>query len=132
VTALLGGHIDVAASPPSVMLPHVKAGRARFLAVASERRLSGELATVPTWKELGIQAVASNWRSVVGPRGMSEPQVHYWDDVFGRLARLPEWKQDLEAKLVENTYLNSRDTRKLMDAQHAELTAVLAELGMVK
>ncbi len=79
VAALLGGHIDVTASPPSVMLQHVKAGRARFLAVASDRRLSGELATVPTWRELGIHAIASNWRSIIGPRGMSEEQVRYWE-----------------------------------------------------
>lgn len=132
ITALLGGHIDVAASPGSGVVAHVKAGRLRMLAVSAEQRLGGELSSVPTWKELGIPAVAANWRSVVGPRGMNEQQVQYWDDVFGRLARLPEWKQDLEAKLVENTYLNSRDTRKLMDAQHAELTAVLTELGLTK
>lgn len=132
VTALLGGHIDVAASPPSVMLPHVKAGRARFLAVASDKRLSGELAPVPTWRELGINAVASNWRSVIGPRGLSEEQVRYWDDVFGKLAALPEWQQDLEARLVEHTYLNSRDTRTLMEREYGALAATLADLGLAK
>jgi len=132
VTALLGGHIDVAASPPSVMLPHVKAGRARFLAVASEKRLSGELATVPTWKELGIQAVASNWRSVVGPKGLSEEQVRYWDGVFSKMVALPEWRHDLEARLVEYTYYNARDTRKLMEAEYAVLAATLADLGLAK
>ena len=93
---------------------------------------SGELAAVPTWMELGIPAVSANWRSVVGPRGLSEQQVRYWDEVFGRLARLPEWKQELESKSVEATYLDSRDTRKRMDAEHAALTAVLTELGLVK
>jgi len=132
VTALLGGHIDVAASPPSVMLPHVKAGRARFLAVASDKRLSGELASVPTWKEMGINAVASNWRSIIGPRGLSEEQVRYWDDVFGKLAALPEWRQELEARLVEHTYFNSRDTRSLMQREYAALAATLADLGLAK
>ena len=132
VAALLGGHIDVAASPPSVMLPHVKAGRARFLAVASEKRMSGELATVPTWKELGIHAVASNWRSIIGPRGMSDEQVRYWDNVFARMVALPEWKQGLEAKLVEYTYFNSRDTRILMEREYAALAATLADLGLAK
>jgi putative tricarboxylic transport membrane protein len=132
LTALLGGHIDVAASPVSGVLAHVKAGRLRMLAVSSEQRLTGELAAVPTWMELGIRAVSANWRSIVGPRGLSEQQVLYWDEVFGRLARLPEWKQDLETKMVETTYLNSRDTRKRMDAEHAELTAVLTELGLAK
>jgi putative tricarboxylic transport membrane protein len=132
VTALLGGHIDVAASPPSVMLQHVKAGRARFLAVASDKRLSGELASVPTWKEMGINAVASNWRSIIGPRGLSEEQVRYWDDIFGKLAALPEWRQDLEARLVEHTYYNSRDTRILMEREYGALTATLADLGLAK
>jgi len=132
VAALLGGHIDVAASPPSVMLPHVKAGRARFLAVASEKRMSGELATVPTWKELGIHAVASNWRSIIGPRGMSDEQVRYWDNVFARMVALPEWKQGLEAKLVEYTYYNARDTRILMEREYAALAATLADLGLAK
>lgn len=132
LTALLGGHIDVAASPVSGVLAHVKAGRLRMLAISSEQRLTGDLAAVPTWMELGIRAVSANWRSVVGPRGMSGQEVFYWDEVFGRLARLPEWKHELESRMVEATYLNSRDTRKRMDAEHAELTAVLSELGLAK
>jgi|SRR5688572_11575216 len=132
VAALLGGHIDVAASPPSAMVQHVKAGRARFLAVAAPRRLTGELASVPTWREMGIDSVASNWRSVIGPRGLSEEQVRYWDGVFSRLAALTEWKQDLEARLVEPTYYNARDTRKLMAQEHAALGATLNDLGLAK
>jgi putative tricarboxylic transport membrane protein len=132
VAALLGGHIDVAASPPSAMLQHVKAGRARFLAVAAPQRLTGELASVPTWRELGIDSIASNWRSVIGPRGMSEEQVRYWDGVFAKLSALPEWKQELEAKLVEPTYYNARDTRKLMAQEHAALGATLNDLGLAK
>jgi putative tricarboxylic transport membrane protein len=132
VTALLGGHIDVAASPASGVLAHVKAGRLRMLAVSAEQRLTGDLVSVPTWMELGIRAVSANWRSVVGPKGMSEQQVLYWDEVLGRLARLPEWKHDLETRMVETTYLNSRDTRKRMDAESAQLTTVLTELGLAK
>jgi putative tricarboxylic transport membrane protein len=132
VTALLGGHIDVVASPPSAMLQHVRAGRARFLAVASDKRLSGELASIPTWKEMRINAVASSWRSVVGPRGLNEGQVRYWDDVFGKLVTLPEWRQDLETRLVEPTYFNSRDTRKLMETEYAALAITLTDLGLAK
>ncbi len=132
VMALLGGHIDVVASPASVMLEHVKAGRARFLAMAAEKRQSGELASVPTWREAGINAVASSWHSVVGPRGLSEDQVRYWDDVFGKLVALPEWRQEMEASLIEPTYFNSRDTRKLMEMEYAALAATLTDLGLAK
>jgi putative tricarboxylic transport membrane protein len=132
ITALLGGHLDVAATPAGSILAHVQSGRARVLAVASEARLRGAFAAVPTWKELGFAVVASNWHSVVGPKGMSDEQVRYWDDVFAKLAQLPEWKQELQAKLEDDTYLNSRDTRRYMAAQYAELTAVLSDLGLAK
>ena len=58
--------------------------------------------------------------------------MRYWDNVFAKLVQLPEWKQELEKKLEEDTYLNSRETRKLMDGQYAELTAVLSDLGLAK
>jgi len=132
VTALLGGHVDVVASPPSALLQHVRAGRARFLAMASEKRVSGELASVPTWREMGIRAVASSWRSVIGPRGLSEEQVRYWNDVFGRLAALPEWQEDLATKVVEHSYLNGSDTRKLMETEYEALAATLADLGLAR
>jgi putative tricarboxylic transport membrane protein len=132
VTALLGGHIDVSASPASAVLAHVKAGRLRTLAVSSEQRLAGDFASVPTWTELGIPAVSANWRSIVGPKGMTPEEIAYWDDVLGRLTRLPEWRHDLETRLVEPTYLNSRDTRRRMEAETAQLTTVLTDLGLVK
>ena len=69
---------------------------------------------------------------MVGPKGMSDEQVRYWDDVFAKLAQLPEWKQELQAKLEDDTYLNSRDTRRYMTAQYAELGAILADLGLAK
>ena len=63
---------------------------------------------------------------------MPAAQIQYWDDVFGKLVQTEEWKRDLESNLLENTYLNSRDSRKYMDAQYVELRAVLTDLGLVK
>jgi len=132
VTSLLGRHVDAVASPGSAVYPHVQAGKVRILAVAAERRLSGALSAVPTWSEQGIKVVSSNWRNVSGAKGMMEAQVQYWDAVFGKLVQQDEWKRDVEAKQFENTYLNSADTRRLMDAQYAELTAILQAVGLAK
>jgi putative tricarboxylic transport membrane protein len=130
VTAVLGGHVDVVVASASALLPHSTAGTLRLIAVSSPQRSSGALSAVPTWKEAGINAVSSNWRSLVGPKGMSEDQIRFWDDVFARMVQLPEWKQDLDAKVIDNTYLNARDTRKLMETEYAELAAILGDLGL--
>ena len=132
ITAMLGGHLDVAATPAGSILPHVQSGRARVLAVAAEQRLGGAFSAVPTWKELGFTVVSANWRNVLAPKGISEEQLRYWDQVFARLAQLPEWKQELQAKLEEDTYLNSRDTRRYMAAQYSELGTILGDLGLTK
>ncbi|MBI4205750.1 MAG: hypothetical protein HY527_12050 [Betaproteobacteria bacterium] len=46
-----------------------------------------------------------------------------------KFARAEEWKKDLEHNLWENTYMNSRDTRKYLDEQPAELKNALKEVG---
>jgi putative tricarboxylic transport membrane protein len=130
VTAVLGGHVDVVVSSASALLPHSSAGTLRLIAVSSPQRSSGVLSVVPTWKEVGVNAVSSNWRSAVGPKGMTEDQIRFWDNVFARMVQLPEWKRDLDAKMIENTYLNARDTRTLMETEYAELASILGELGL--
>ena len=131
-TALLGGHITVSASPGSAVSEHASAGKLRMLAVSSERRQGGPLANIPTWKELGFPVVSANWRSVVGPKGMPDEQIQYWDGVFATLARSAEWKQSIASEHMENTYSDSRATLELMDAQYKAMAASLAELGLVK
>ena len=132
VTALLGGHITVSASPGSAVSEHAAAGKLRMLAVSSERRQSGPLANVPTWKELGYPVVSANWRTVIAPKSMPAEQIQYWDGVFAKLVQTAEWKQSIASEHMENTYSDSRATLEVMDTQYKGMAASLAELGLVK
>lgn len=131
-TAALGGHVDVVISSASILLPHLASGAMRFLAVSAPKRLGGALASVPTLREQGVDAVVDNFRLVMGPPGMAPAQVAYWDQVMLRLSVTDEWKKDLEHNGWENTYMNSRDTGKYLDAQYVGLKSVLAEVGFAK
>lgn len=131
-TALLGGHVDLAITSGSAMVSHVAAGKVRVLAVSAEQRVGGAYAAVPTWKELGIDAVTTNWRAAIGPKGMTEDQIAFWNATFARLVQLPEWKQDMEKLLVTNLYLNSSDTRRFLDAEYAAFSSFLTEVGLAK
>jgi len=132
ITALLGGHISVTASPASGVWEHASAGKLRMLAVSAEKRQSGPLASVPTWKELGYPVLSANWRSVIGPKGMSAGEVQYWDGVFSKLVSAAEWKQSIASEHMENTYSDARGTLELMEAQSKAMAAALADLGLVK
>lgn len=130
--AVLGGHVDVVMATPTSAWRHVQGGKMRMLAVTAPKRLAGEVASVPTWKELGINAVSANWRSVVGPRGLGAPQVAYWDQTLAAMVKSPEWQEALRVNQWEDEYMNSAATIKFMRDEYKELEALLTELGDAK
>lgn len=132
MTALLGGHVGLVVTPSANTIRHLHSGAMRVLAVAAPRRLDGPLAVVPTWKEQGVDAVVANWRPVVGPKGLSAAQIAFWEDVFAKLTRSEEWKNEIEKAGGVNHYMNSRDLRKYFEAQHTQFTAILIDLGLAK
>ena len=115
----------------SLALPHVRSGALRIISLSSPRRVSA-LATVPTMKEAGIDAVVDNFRLMIAPAGITAAQAAHWDDVMAKVVQTEEWRKDLEHNLWENTYLGSRDTRKYLDEQYRELRGALAEIGLAK
>lgn len=132
ITAALGGHVDMVVSPAATVLPHVQAGRLRFIAITAPKRLQGPYAAVPTWKELGANAVLSNWRAIVGPRSMTPQQAAYWESVLARVVESEEWKAMLEKTRVDGEFLGSARTRAQLKADYDELKAVMTELGLTK
>ncbi len=132
VAGVMGGHLDAIALSAAGLISYLQSGKLRGIAISGPRRLSGVFADVPTWKEQNVDSVYANWRGVVGPKGMSAAQIAYWDDVLSRLTQTPEWREELARLLQDPAYLNSRDTRRFLDAQHQELRAVLVELGLAK
>jgi putative tricarboxylic transport membrane protein len=130
--AVMGGHVDYVVTTVPSVIAQVKAGQLRVLGVASPQRLRGALAQAPTLKEQGMDSVSSNWRMVVGPKGMSAPQTQYWDGVFGKMVQTAEWKTELDASLQEFVYLNSRDALKYCEQENVDKGRTLAELGLAK
>ncbi|MDB5812807.1 MAG: hypothetical protein JWN94_4929 [Betaproteobacteria bacterium] len=132
IIALLGGHIDLIASAANNVVPHLAAGKLRVIGVTSPQRLPGALASSPTWKEQGVDVEITNWRMVAGPKGMTAPQIAYWEQAFARLAQTDEWKKELEQNLFENTYMNSADSKKYLKSQYDQFKGALTEVGLAK
>jgi putative tricarboxylic transport membrane protein len=130
--AVLGGHVDVLMATPGSAWKHVQGGKLRMLAISSPRRLKGDAAGVPTWRELGVNAVSSNWRAVVGPKALPAVQIAYWDETFSAMVQTPEWLQVLRKNQWEHEYLGSASTLKFMQEEYKQLDALLAELGDAK
>jgi len=132
VTAALGGHVDVSVGPASIVAPQLEAGKLRVIGVPSERRLGGVFAQVPTWREQGVDAVFSQWRGLMGPKGLSLAQIAYWDGVLGKTVQTVEWKEHIERTQLTYRYLDSGQARDFIMDQNEKVRAILTGLGLIK
>ena len=131
-TAMLGGHVDVVPITAAFASSMAKQGQVRVIAVASPTRMPGVLADVPTWREQGFDAVVTNWRIMLGPKGLSEAQVSYWEEALQRLNDSDEWKKELEANAWKSEFMRGAETRKFLERENTEVRNFLVDLGMAK
>jgi putative tricarboxylic transport membrane protein len=129
VTALLGGHVDVATMAVSEAKEQHLAGNFKMLAVSSEERIEG-LEDVPTWIEEGVDMVFPHWRGIMGPPNMSEEELAYWDDKISAMVETDAWKQLLENNEWQSFYKNSSETAQFLEKQTQMYDELLSESGL--
>jgi tripartite-type tricarboxylate transporter receptor subunit TctC len=92
ITKLVGGHVDFGGGHPSEVLPHIKAGRLRGLAVAFEKR--DPSIDVPTFREFGYDVVtAGSVKGVAAPKGTPKEILTYLARKFKEVANDPEFQR---------------------------------------
>lgn len=132
LAALVGGHVDLMPTTALNVLPHVSGGKARVIGVAAPRRLEGDFAGTPTFREQGADTVFGNWRGVVAAKGIKNEQVAYWGDVFRKLNDSEEWKTEVKRSGGESIYMNSAETGKFLVQEFELLRRILTDLGLAK
>lgn len=132
ISALLGGHVDVAVSGLPNLAKHVEAGSLRVIAVTAPTRLPGILAGVPTWREQGADVTVSGWRGALGPAKMPPAQIAFWEETIGKLVESPEWEQVLAKDFATRTRMSAAENLAFLDQEYSKYQAVLSELGMAK
>jgi putative tricarboxylic transport membrane protein len=132
ITTLMGGHIDLVTTAAGNVSGLVESGKLRVIAVAGNTRMSGIYANVPTWKEQGVDLVWSNWRAIVGPKGMTPAQVKTWQDVLSKVYASPEWKEELQRNYWGDDFTVGDKFNKDLADEYAVMKSALAELGLGK
>jgi len=115
---VIGGHVPLALTAPTVAIPHVKAGRLRGLAVTSEKR-SGAIPDVPTVAEAGAPGFdIVQWYAIWMP---AKPPKDVLDKLHGELVRIihsPDYKQ---RQLEVATDVVGSSTEFLANRQKADI-----------
>jgi tripartite-type tricarboxylate transporter receptor subunit TctC len=97
VTDLLGGQIQMVIADQANLMPHVKAGKLRALAVGTLVR-SAVYPDLPTIAESGYPGFeARAWQGIAGPAGMPPDVVKQLQAAIAKVMAMP----DVHARLVE-------------------------------
>lgn len=95
VTALVQGDVQFACLPPVTVMPQVKAGKLKALAVTSAQR-SALLPELPTLRESGLPDIqAVPWFAYMAPKGTPQPIVDRMSREIAAVLAEPETRQRL-------------------------------------
>jgi tripartite-type tricarboxylate transporter receptor subunit TctC len=98
--ALVGGEVQLTAISMVPILPHIKAGRLRALAITNPTR-SSLLPDIPTISETVPGFEVIHWYGIWGPKGMPEPIVARWNTEVARVLRTDEMKTRTKSEGLE-------------------------------
>ncbi len=132
LTAILGGHVDALASGPSVVLPHIKAGKLRALAGWGDKRVAA-LPEVPTFKELGYPDVEFYiWAGVFAPKATPEPIQARLRETLKSVAADPDFKNAMDKLETPIAFKQGADFQKFFDADARRLADGVKKVGRVE
>lgn len=101
VTAILAGNADIACLPAAAVMPQIKAGKIKALAVATAKR-SAVLPDLPTLAEAGIRDVqADAWMGVVVPAKTPDAIVRRIHAELMQILADPEVRQLLRLQYMD-------------------------------
>jgi tripartite-type tricarboxylate transporter receptor subunit TctC len=130
MTAVLGGHIAVAVDSTGAV-PHVAAGKARVLAVFTEKRVP-IWPDAPTLLELGYGIVSTSPYGIGVPAATPDAVVKALHDAFKKGLEDPIHLKALEKFNQPVWYQSSADYAKFAREQYAKEGALIERLGLAK
>ena len=129
VTDLLGGHIQVAFDNTPNVLPQVKAGKLRALAITSATR-SAMVPDVPTVSEAGVPGYEVGvWFGIVAPAGTPPAVLAKLNTELNRMLAMPDVKQKFADQGVEPVGGPPERFAEHLKAQIEKWTKVVKESG---
>lgn len=127
---LAGGRIDVAMDTLAVAMPQVEAGKARLIAVCTEKRLPF-LPDVPTIAELGYPGFhASAWLGTVFPKGMPQPAVTQMSDALMEILKDPDVRKRFNSIGAVPWPMPSGEFAAFLKAEHARWGDLIRASGI--
>ena len=120
LTALAGGHVNVAMASPNEAYALVQGGRVRCLAITALERSPTE-PNAPTMRELGYDVYIDNQKGFVVRKGVPAPIRQKLHDAVKKAWDDPQFKASADKLKLELSYLNGEDFRKALKSMYDQI-----------
>lgn len=101
ITDLVGGQVQFSFGSPIIVMPFIRSGKLKALAVSSPQRMA-ILPQVPTMSESGLRGYEVRvWYGVLAPAGTPKDIVARLHTEINRIMALPETQEKLDASGME-------------------------------
>jgi len=130
IADLIGGQVNAMSAEVPVLMPQIKAGKAKVLAISAQSR-SDVIPDIPTFAELGYpEVVADNWSGVLAPPKTPPAIVAKLNAAFNSVVKDPEVRRKLADNGVSTIGGTPEDLSKLISSETARWRKVVAETGV--
>lgn len=131
IVDLLAGHIQLMFSPMPLVVPHMKTGRVRGIAITTLKR-SSVLPDVPTVAESGVPGYeAVLWFGVLGPKQLPDNVVSRLSAELANALHAPELKKHMVSLGLEMPDTTPEYFRRVIERDIAKWKKVVA-MGNIK
>jgi tripartite-type tricarboxylate transporter receptor subunit TctC len=130
VLAILQGDVQFACVPAVAVLPQVKAGKLRTLAVSTARR-SQLTPDIPTMKEAGLPEIENvAWMAIMAPATTPSEIVQRMNQEINSVLSTPEVKEKLYAQYMEPIGGSVQDLQRFMQQELRAMTPIIKRTGV--
>ena len=130
VADLVGGQVQLFFNSPSSLLPYVKAGRLRGLAVSGAQRLPA-LPNVPTFTEAGLPGFGrKGWHGYLAPAGTPKAVVDKLSIELARILAMPDTRERIGQQGAEVYITTPEEFAALMKADQTAFAQVIKDANI--
>jgi tripartite-type tricarboxylate transporter receptor subunit TctC len=127
---LLGGHVQLMLDNIQAVLPHIRSGRLRGLAVTSLKRAS-PAPELPTVAELGYPGFqAASWFGLVAPAGAPGAVIDKLNRDVNEILARPDVQSRMAAIGAEPGGGSPADFRRFIEEEVAKWSALIKQIGL--
>jgi putative tricarboxylic transport membrane protein len=130
LASLLSGEADALSTGLGEAIELAKQGEVRIIGITAPERLT-DAPDVPTLKEQGVDAQFVNWRGFFAAPGLSDEKRAAYIKVLGDVQGTDEWEAVRSRNGWVNIYNPGDDFTAFLQAQEAEIKALMSELGFL-